>query len=175
METSMKNNMQYKQGFSLVEMLIYVAILSLIVSALVLTATSLLRTLAYMQTTSDITEAATVAIERITREIRFADAVNTGASTLGTHPGTLVMSSIDENDNPTTVTISVSGGRIMFAEGSEAAAPLTHAGITISNLTFTHFTSTETEAVRVELTVEKNLRSTTISKQFRTFVVLDAS
>jgi len=170
----MKTNINTR-GFSLVETIIYIAILSIIVSALVVTAVSLLNTFTRLRAAQDISQASTVTLERLTRELRFANAVDTGASTLGSNPGTLVLHTVDASDTPTTVTTTLSGGRVMMQMGSGALVPLTHANVTISNLTFTHVVGTETEAVRVDLTAERAVKGATSTKQYRTFVVLDAS
>jgi len=53
--------------------------------------------------------------------------------------------------------------------------PLSRSDITVSNLVFHHVAGTETQAVRIDLTLQKSVRNATISKQYRTFVVLDAS
>ncbi len=168
--TARRNN-----GFSLVELIVYTAILSIVVSTLTMTAVSLLGSFAYARASGDIAETAGVALERMTRELRFAHAVNAGASTLGTHPGVLVLQTSDPSGTPTTLTVSMAGGRIMLSTGGSTPSPLTRNAVTVSELVFTHMSGTETQAVRIDLTLERTVRGALISKSFRTFVVLDGS
>ena len=163
------------RGFSLVELILYTAILSIVVSALTMTGVSLLRTFVYMQASADVAETATVALERITREVRFAYNVDTGASSLLTDPGVLVLETTDESGDPTTVTLTLADGRIYIAEGVDTPSPLTRDSVDITHLVFTHTIGTNTQAVRIDMTVERTVRDTTIVKDYRTFVVLDAS
>jgi Tfp pilus assembly protein PilW len=152
-------------------MLVYIAILSIVVSAITLTAISMLNTFARLRASQDIAETGVVALERITREIRFANTVNIGASTLGSHPGVLVLSSVDESDNPIVLTFSVLNGRIIITKNG-ASSPLTRSTVTVSNLEFTYTPGTNSSAVLIECTLERDFKGTTISKDFRTFVVL---
>ena len=166
---------RHAQGFSLVELIVYIAILAIVVSALTLTAVSLLRSFAYARASGDVAEAATVALERLTREIRFAHAVQMGTSVLGTHPGTLGLETTDLAGSPATLLASLDSGRMLLTMNSGAPAPLTRESVTVTNLIFTHMSGTEKDAVRIDLTIERSVRDTVISKDFRTFVVLDAS
>ena len=106
-----------QKGFSLVEMLVYIAILSFVFSALVTSANSIIKTYAKMKAYEEIAHTGTVTLERLTREVRRAGSVNLFASSFLTHPGTLSLNTRDWSGNPTTVTVSLSGGRIMLDEG----------------------------------------------------------
>jgi prepilin-type N-terminal cleavage/methylation domain-containing protein len=179
MRTDLKKTISYsptrEQGFSLVELIVYIAILAIVVSALTLTAVSLLRSFAYARASGDVAEAATVALERLTREIRFAHTVQIGTSVLGTHPGTLGLETTDLVGNPATLLATLNSGRIMLAMNGGTPAPLTRASVTVTNLVFTHMPGTEKHGVRIDLTIERAVRDALISKDFRTYVVLDAS
>lgn len=162
-------------GFTIMETLVYVAILSVLSSALIVITTSMLRTFSNLETYEDIAHSSTAALERITREIRKAESVELDGSMLTTHPGVLILHTTDTGGMPTTVTISLSGGKIMFQEGLLAPAPLSSSRVTISNLVFRRVDGVNTEAVRVELTAERATQGTVVSKNFSTFVVLDES
>lgn len=163
------------QGFSLVELIVYTAILSIVVSALTITGISLLKAFNYMQASADVAETATVALERITREIRFAYNVDTGASTFLVSPGVLTLETTDESGNPETVTVSLTGGQVFMTQNGGEPVPLTRSSVTITSLVFTHTVGTHTQAVRIEMTAQRAARENTIIKDFRTFAVLDAS
>jgi prepilin-type N-terminal cleavage/methylation domain-containing protein len=98
-------------GFTLIETLVYVAILAILSSVIIVLTTSMLRTFSNLETYEDIAHSSTVALERITREIRKAESVELDGSILTTHPGTLILHTTNGAGMPTTVTISLSGGK----------------------------------------------------------------
>jgi type II secretory pathway pseudopilin PulG len=172
---TLKKNTIYNSGFSLVEMIMYIGILSIITTAIVLIATTLLGTFSQLKAYEDITRSSTLTLERISRELRRAESVDIAGSTLHSNPGSLVLHTTTLAGVPSTVTIYVSGGRVMIQENSDTPSPLTSLGVVISTITFTHTIGTNTEGVLIELTAEKITGGTTVVKQFRTFVVLDGS
>jgi hypothetical protein len=74
-----------------------------------------------------------------------------------------------------TVTFALSGTQLMATNAGSAASTLTRTNVSVTNLIFTHIVGTNSHAVRIEMTLEKNVRGRIISKDFRTFVILDAS
>jgi len=161
-----------QKAFSLVEMMIYIAILSLVIAALITTANSVINTYGKMKAYEEIAHTGTVALERITREVRRARSVDFFSSVLGVHPGRLVMLTQDWSGNTSTAIVSLSSGRILVQNGG-SASPVSTSGVTINNLVFTQYTTPNSEGVLIEFTVEKTGGGTTLSKQFRTFTVLD--
>jgi prepilin-type N-terminal cleavage/methylation domain-containing protein len=170
-----KKTEAYSKGFSLVEMIVYIAILSLITSALTVTASSLLNTFAHLEIYEDMAHSSTVALERISYEIRTARTVNVMSSTLGISPGTLVLDTVDAVGSPTVITFSLVNGKIFIQEGASAPSPLTSNSVTVTNATFTHTVGPNTQGVLIEITLERALHSKVATRSFRTFVVLDAS
>jgi prepilin-type N-terminal cleavage/methylation domain-containing protein len=162
-------------GFTLIETLVYVAILSILSTVIVVITTSMLRTFSNLEAYEDITHSSTVALERITREIRKAESIDLDGSVLSIHPGVLILHTRNEGGMPTTITINLTDGKIMLQEGLLSPAPLTSERITISNLVFTRIPGANTEAVRIGLTAERSSQGTVVSKDFQTFIVLDES
>ena len=142
-------------GYTLVEALVYLTIL-IIVSVFVIGAIlSTARLFAVAQDLRNIHTSAETAVERIAREIRFADSVTTGSSILGSNPGTLVLSSIDpETEIAQTITISVAGNRITIQKNSSLVEYLTPNTTTVTNLIFRHVATTTPQAVKIEVGIE---------------------
>jgi len=170
-----RKNASNTGGFTLVETLIYIVLLVILVTTIVTIASSLLRTFSHLSTSEHIAESAIVSLERMTREIQRADAVDLVGSTLGSHPGRLSLVTTDLGGSPAVVAFSLSGGRIMYQLNAGATSPLTNVGVTVTNLEFTRVQNANTEAVRIEMTAESTAQGDTISKDFRTFIVLDNS
>ncbi len=161
-----------QKGFSLVEMMVYIAILSIVFSALVTSANSMVKTFGKLKASEEVAHTGTVVLERLTRELRRASSVDYFTSSLSTDPGILTLNTRDWSGNSTTATITLSGGRIMFTEGG-TSSPLSASGVTVTNLMFTHLSNTNTEGVLIEFTAKKTGGNATITKEFRTFTVLD--
>jgi prepilin-type N-terminal cleavage/methylation domain-containing protein len=169
------NKTLLQNGFSLVEMILYIAILSVLTSALTVVVSSLFGTKTYVAGQEAISQSGTFALERISREIRKAHEVDIFSSTLLSHPGVLTLNTVDGSNNPTTVRFFLSGTTLMMQEGSNASTPITKQSVAITNLAFSQFTNTNTEAVLVELSITKNIQGTVVTKDFRTFITLDES
>lgn len=159
-------------GTTLVELMVYITILTIVSVALIAAVNSIFSTLAELRVREEIAQTGVVTLERITREIRKASDIDVFSSTLGSSPGILVLDTEDSSGNPTTMTIEVTGGKVTLQEGIGVLVPLSRTGVTVDSLIFTRMSGTNTEGVLVELTVSKDIRGTTITKEYRTFAVL---
>jgi hypothetical protein len=159
----------------LVEMLVYIGIVSILTTLLSLIGTSLLRSYAYMSANQRIAEAGALTLDTITRSVRASTQVALADSTLNSHPGRLTMELLDSAGTTHTHTFTVTDGRVTQSVDSGPAIPLTQNGMSVSDLRFLHTVGTETQGVYIEMTLSQTIRSSTITTPFRTFVVLDAS
>lgn len=161
---------QSHRGFTLIEMLVYIAVMLLVTTAGIMTYLSLDMVLLRNATERRLTNAADVAIERMVRDIRAAESVNGGLSTLGTSPGVLVLV-----DGSTTTTFSLSGGKVMVNVNGTDIGPLTGEGVTVDALTFTDYVGTDTELVRVALQLTASSSAASSTRTFYTSAVLRGS
>ncbi len=156
------------RGFTLVELIVYVALTALLASALVVSTVSIQETLLYMKATHKLTASGYTTLERVTRDIRFASGIDLGGSVLESSPGTLVL------NLPTgSVTFAVVGGKVTVREGAGAQVPLTTDRVNVDLLRFTRMHHARAEGILVELRLSSSVRGTTLEKHFRTFVQLD--
>ena len=84
-------------GMTLLETVIYISLLAVISVAVVNVFLSETSAWARARAERDSTDAAKLALERITHEIRLASSVDTGQSVLGSHPGKLVLNTFKES------------------------------------------------------------------------------
>lgn len=157
-------------GFSLIEALVYIAVLVLVTLAGVLTFISLDDVILRNTAEREVNEAATVALERIVREIRSSVSVDTGASTLGSSPGDLVLA-----QGATTTRIQASSTRLFLEVNSIDFGPLTSGAVTVDSFIATRYLNAETELVRVELTLTHVTPVVTVSRTYFTSAVLRGS
>lgn len=156
-----------KSGFSLIESLIYITILSVmavvVVNALVITAKSY----SNLKTSRNINNSVVTSLERMTRAIKSADDVVVIESVFDTHPGKLVLQS-----SATTTEFYLSSGTLRVKENTVDIGPLTQQELSIDNLVFRLLDNGTTKAVRIEMTMSIVYKNTTKTKKFYTTAVL---
>lgn len=160
--------MTKNSGYTLLEILVYASLLALVIALMANSIASLTRVFITIKGERVIRASAEAALERIVREVRFAETVNTGASTLDTHPGTLVLTTIDPfTEAAQTITFSIASSRITVQKNANSVDYLTPDNVAVTNLVFRHMINgTVSQAVRTELTVEgKNFYSTSVLRR----------
>ena len=152
-------------GFTLIEILVYVGILVMVASAVVVTFLSLDTVLLRNKTERVLTNSATVALERMTRDIRAASTANAVIA----NELTLITLS-------TTTVFSLSGNSLVATVNGSPLGALTSDDVTVENLEFSHYQNTggeiETEAVRVALTLSIETKAASSTRTYYSTVVL---
>jgi len=148
------NQMKFKsnnQGISLIETLVYVAILAVILTFVMSGILSLFKVSESVRSSRSLNQTASVALERVVRDLRDAKSINVPESILDTSPGVLVFTTI-VGGGTVTVTYEISDGRLIRTTeaGSE---PMSPSDVTISSLVFRHVLTTRSEAVKVDMSI----------------------
>ncbi len=146
-------------GFSLIETIVYIALFIVISTVLVSTLFGMLHAYTELRVNDDLLDAEHVSMERMTREIRNAIAIDP-ASSFGSDPGTLTLDAKDGAGSPKTVEFDVSpSGALEVVDSTDgAASALTGSKVRVTSLIFRNITDATGSAVRVEVTFE-SLRS----------------
>ena len=161
-----------QKGFSILEMLIYISILVLMLAVVMNAIVAVTRSERLIKSLRQIEDSAVLAIERIGREVRGAESVNTGSSTLGAHPGRLVLEGLDDAGSPRTVEFYLSDGRLILKENGADVGPLTQADAVITNLVFRYFSGASSAGVRTEMTLESGTSTSYRSEKFYSTAVI---
>lgn len=141
------------RGFTLVEMIIYIAFFA-ILSLLAIQATIVVMNSFYtLRLTQNINQSASVALERMSREIRNAYDIDDAQSTFGANPGRLTLKTKDSTDNDTTIEFYVSNGKIGIKEGGVDKGVLMTKNATTTNLVFRKIDTVNSQAVKIEMTL----------------------
>ena len=165
----------YKKGFSIIETLIYTSLLSLL-SVITITSIVLLnQSLQSIVLGRIVDDAAQEVMEKIIREIRFADNVDLVNSTLSVNPSILSLDSTDTIGTPVDVEFSISSSTLQFKRDGVLIGPLTPNQVTIDELIFDHIATPVSEAVKVSLVLEARKGAVHIEETFNTTVVLRGS
>jgi type II secretory pathway pseudopilin PulG len=160
-----------KGGYSLIEMVIYVSLLS----AIFLVATNML--LSFSKSYRTLTalglaeHSAIDSMERITRDLRSATSVDVANSTLGTSPGVLTLVTTSAGVS-TTTKFYVQNGVLKVDVNGVYFGPLTLTSASTTSLTFRLLSNTNSDAVKVDMTVQGTVGSVVKSKTYHSTIIL---
>lgn len=163
------------RGVSLVEILIYIAIMTMFLILIVNAVQSFARVYRSMHSAQNVELSAETALERLTRETRDATGVDSGQSTLGSSPGILFLNTTDDAGVATTVKFFLADQSLHVSVNGIDQGPLTASTVRVTNLVFRLITTTKSKAVKMELTLESGSGSDYRSKLFYSTVVLRGS
>jgi Tfp pilus assembly protein PilW len=141
---------QQKNGYSLIELVVYIAIFIALSLLLVQSLITAVKVYAASVGTRALASNGDLVLDRLTREVRAATSVSGG--TFGITPSTITLSGKDANGAARTVTFSVANGAIDISDNG-AVAVLTGSSVTVTNFTATHFTNANSDALRIALTL----------------------
>ena len=150
------------RGFTIVEMIIYIAFFA-VISILAINATIMtMKSFYVLRITQAVSQSATTALERMSREIRNAYDVDTVNSTLGTNPGSLTLKTKDATGLNTTIEFYVDlGSQLSLKEGAIDKGSLMVKTVTLDSLIFRLVTNTNSKAIKIEMTL-RDSRSTPV-------------
>jgi type II secretory pathway pseudopilin PulG len=142
-----------KKGFTLVELILYVAIFTLMMTSLIPFAWNIIGGGAKSTTQQEISSNARYVSEIIKYEIRRASGITSVTSTS--------ISLTNFSPDSTTV-IGLSGGKITISKNGGGAVNLNSNDTTISSLTFTNYTSAgnTSENIQFAFTMNSNFNQT---------------
>jgi hypothetical protein len=156
-----------RAGFSLIEMLIYVAIVSATGVFMVGLVISFARTFALASVTDDINESAMASLERVTKEVQAAGGINEAASTFS-ESGELVLETENVDGTPVSRRFYLDAGRLMLQDDAGTPLALTRDRIDVTTFYLEHLTSPHSEGVRITLVLEGSRGTITQQESFRT-------
>jgi len=146
-----KSNVQHKSaGFTLVELLLYVAISGVILLVTTMFLQTLLESRIKNQTIAEVEQQGIQVMQIITQTVRNADVLN--SPTIGASATSLSVNTYTAGNNPTV--FDLSGGVIRIKEGAGSAIALTNARVTVSDLNFQNLSRSGTPGtIRISFTL----------------------
>jgi len=112
-------------------------------------------------------ESGTASMEKITREIRQAENIDASST-----DASLVLSSRDSSGALVFTKFINEDGKLNLYKGGELEGGLLDDNILITNLSFKRITTTESQAVKIEMTLEYSLGKETKSENFYNTIIL---
>lgn len=157
--------MCFKKGYTLIELLVYLAILAVFSVFIVNSILIIMKNYNAYSVSRYVNFSATVAIERLTREIRGSSDVD-GSSVLGAHPGYLVLDAVE---------FFVSNNQLMIDKNGQGAVVLTPSNLEVTNLVFATSTNPNSQVVKIEMTLTGRRGNYEKSENFYSTIVLRGS
>jgi len=166
-------NKKIKKGFTLIEMLVYISIMTVITLVLTQSLTVVLKSNRASFSDSNLRNSAYSAMEIMIREIRLSQSIASCSGSL------LQLNQVDSSGNPRVVRFSTSTDQALnYYVGSTTPAyvgPLTSSGTKVLNLTFTPITTASSVAVRIQMQLSTSINGQTGNEWFYSTVVLRGS
>lgn len=143
-----------KTGFTFIELILYISIVTIMLSAMVPFAWNVIGAAAKSNTEQEVFSQARFVSERIKYEVRNATGINSVAAT------SISLATAVPATNPTI--IDLVGGNIRIKQGAGAVVVLNSPDVVISGLTFTNNTSADnkTKNISYVFTLSANYGST---------------
>lgn len=157
------------------EIIVYITVLSLLLAVIVMLLSGIVNSQKRLKSTKDIENAALFGFDRMVREAREAKNVVTAGSQLGVHPGILILSGTDAGGSPRTVEFFLNGSTLRLRENGVDLGPLSPGRARVTNLVFRMITTPNSEAVRIEATVESGEGAHYKSEKFSSTAILRGS
>lgn len=145
--------LRQEDGYTLIELIVYIAVVSVVLVIAVVLSIDLLRGRAKSTSLEVVNQNGRLVLERLTTVIRNADLVNAGSSVFGTSPGRLSLQMPDVSVNPTV--FDVSGTTLRVSEGTGIPQSLTSPDVEVTSLIFTHLNQTGSEGIRISLGLKR--------------------
>lgn len=141
-----------KKGYSLVEMLVYVSLLTMISIIVIQTMMSFSISYKELLAMRRVEHSALDAMERMTYSIRRAATIDTINSILGTSPGILTLTQ-NIATTPITTKFYVENGVLKMDIDGTYFGPLTGSNISVTDISFSSFDSGISKAIKIEMTI----------------------
>lgn len=139
-----------QKGFTLVELLLYIAISSVVLLSTSLFLSLLLGSNIKNQTIAEVEQQGMQTMSMIAQTIRNSE--NITSPTVGSSDTSLTLDVINVSNDPTV--FDISSGSIQITEGAGSAVPLTNERVTASNISFENLSYTGTNGtIQIEFTL----------------------
>lgn len=156
-------------GFTLVEMVVYAAILGVITVLAVNSTLLMVQAYTNLRVSRDLNAGATTVLERLTREIRGGDSVSTAIT------NQLILNTKDSGGAATTVEFYVESGLIKVREGGVPKGSLMPSSTSVVNFVPQALIGANSEAVKIDLTMSATRGAISKTRTFYTTVVIRGS
>lgn len=165
-----------KQGFTIIELLVYLGILSVISVVALGSLFSSMEDYARLKATQNAIASGRTAMLRMVYEIRHAEKVDIAGSNFTSNPDVLVLNSGDDDvtgpGNEYTIKFEVQNETLQIFKDGSLLGVLTKANAQVLTLDFSALETSNAQAVKINMTVQGVSRRQSVLKEFQDTIVL---
>lgn len=154
------------RGYSLVELIIYMALMTVLLAGVVQSTLLLTQGYRNVKAVRNIENSAIYSMDRMVREIRNAKSVDGSQTTYNSAAGSLKLNTTDDVGTAQTVRFYLSGGKLMLQRNGADIGPLSVSSANVSSLIFRLISTSTSQAIKIELTVESGTSTAYFTKNF---------
>ncbi len=146
---------QHNAGFTLIEVLIYIAIVALVVTTLVKFILVISQSRNKNYVVQEVQGNVRHALDIVSRQVRQATDIQFASSTLDVDPGILVLTMASSSLNPTIISLSGDNGVAQIKQGNAPTSSITADEVRVTNFIFTDTTGSSTRKhVKFNMTIK---------------------
>lgn len=164
-----------KRGFSLVEMLIYIFLLSLLLIVVVNSMVIIVTSYRNVKSTEVIESSAVTAMDRMETEIRNAKSVDAINSVFNSSGTSSILTLNTSTTTPAKIKFYASGNSLAVDEDGTYSGPLISSNARVKTLAFWSISTSTSAAVRIKLEIESGSGASYKSAIFYDTAVLRGS
>jgi hypothetical protein len=168
----LKKISSFVHGFSIIEIIIYLAIFIAISILVINSFIIILSSFSSIKINHDLVNAGSNSMERISREIRQAKNINLLESTFDSDSSVLNLTDVDGSSY---VVFDKNGDDLRISKNDIDIGNLLVKNISLSKLIFRKITTTNGEAIKIEIELQDTLGKTIKTERFYDTVVLRGS
>lgn len=146
-----------KKGFTLIEILVYIGILTIIISAVFSFLIWAINSNTKAMVMREVSDNARQSMEFFSREIKEAKSIYTPTSFFDSHPGQLSLEKIEnlsEGEKISFVDFYLCDNRICFKKESQDPIVLTSDNLEVTDLIFTQVITDQIPSIQIELKID---------------------
>ncbi len=146
----MKFNYNNKKAFSLVEIVIYIAIFTALSIVVINSFIVVLSSFSMIRSNHDLLNSGSIAMEKMTREIRQADSIDILNST----NEVLQLNSTDSSSNPVVVKFAKTGNALNLYRNGTLVGNLLTSKVILTSISFDHTSNAKSEGEKIKMVLK---------------------
>lgn len=169
------NKLSKSRGYGIIELVVYVSILSVMAILSVNGMLSITRVFAEIKSYNDLRSGGLVGMERMEKEVRFASSIDYANSIFNINPGKLTINTTDELGNSKVVSFAVNSSSLDLIDGGVYKGSLSGDNVSVINMIFRQSTTTKGILIKMEMTIMDKRTRNPRSANFYTSAVMRGS
>lgn len=150
--------MKSNNGFTLLETLIYIGLVSVITSSFIAASYQIIDSRGRVQNQLELIENKKFLVEKLRWVLASNESIN--SPNLDASGGSLSVNKLNYGSNP--MVVDLSANQIRLTLGGGQPVPLTNSQVAVTNLAFTHQNLSNRSVIRVQATIQNTVGSVSI-------------